>query len=111
MAWLETVVCSSHKKVNARFLRILNAHQEMKRRQKGCLLAWAAKSVYGQQLFLVQTLYSSRNDLKTISQIVRDKLDPEHGSLDSFMSGPPLVGIFEVDEFQFLDQFKSDKKA
>ena len=106
MAWLETVVCSSHKKVNARFLRILNAHQEMKRRQKGCLLAWAAKSVDGQPLFLVQTLYSSRNDLKTISKIVRDKLDPEHGSLDSFMSGPPLIGIFEVDEKQFLEQFR-----
>ena len=106
MAWLETVVCSSHKKVNARFLRILNAHQEMKRRQEGCLLAWAAKSVDGQPLFLVQTLYSSRNDLKTISQIVRDKLDPEHGSLDSFMSGPPLIGIFEVDEKQFLEQFR-----
>ncbi len=111
MAWLETVVCSSHKKVDARFLRILNAHQELKRRQDGCLLAWAAKSVDGQPLFLVQTLYSSRKHMKSISAIVSNKLDPEHGPLESFMSGPPLVGIFEVDEFQFLDQFKSDKKA
>ena len=57
MAWLETVVCSSHKKIDARFLRTLNAHQELKRRQDGCLLAWAARSVDGQPLFLVQTLY------------------------------------------------------
>ena len=28
MAWLETVVCSCKKKVDARFLRVLNAHQE-----------------------------------------------------------------------------------
>ena len=109
MAWLETVVCSSHKKVNARFLRVLNSHQELKRRQDGCLLAWAAKSVDGQPLFLVQTLYKSRNDLKLISKIVSDKLDSEHGPLESFMSGPPLVGIFEVDEVQFLHQFKIDE--
>jgi hypothetical protein len=38
--------------------------------------------------------------------LVADKLDPEHGPLESFMSGPPLVGIFEVDEVKFLEQFK-----
>ena len=110
MAWLETVVCSSQKKVDARFLRILNAHQELKRRQDGCLLAWAARSVDGQPLFLVQTLYKSRNHLKEVSRFVSEKLDPEHGPLESFMSGPPLVGIFEVDEVQFLEQFKNAEK-
>ena len=67
------------KKVDARFLRILNAHQELKRRQDGCLLAWAARSVDGQPLFLVQTLYKSRNHLKEVSRLVSEKLDPEHG--------------------------------
>ena len=110
MAWLETVVCSSHKKIDARFLRTLNAHQELKRRQDGCLLAWAARSVDGQPLFLVQTLYKSRTHLKRISKIVAEKLDSEHGSLESFMSGPPLVGIFEVDEKRFLEQFKPQEK-
>jgi len=110
MAWLETVVCSSQKKVDARFLRILNAHQELKRRQEGCLLAWAARSVDGQPLFLVQTLYKSRKHLKEISKVVSQKLDSEHGPLESFMSGPPLVGIFEVDEVRFMEQFKSSKK-
>jgi len=110
MAWLETVVCSSHRKVDARFLRILNAHQELKRRQDGCLLAWAAKSVDGQPLFLVQTLYVSRKHMKSITKLVSEKLDSEHGPLESFMSGPPLLGIFEVDEVQFLDQFKSGEK-
>ena len=110
MAWLETVVCSAHKKVDARFLRILNAHQELKRRQEGCLLAWAARSVDGQPLFLVQTLYKSRNHLKEVSRLVSGKLDSEHGALESFMSGPPLVGIFEVDEVQFLNQFKNVEK-
>ena len=110
MAWLETVVCSSQKKVDARFLRVLNSHQELKRRQDGCLLAWAARSVDGQPLFLVQTLYKSRKYLKTISRLVTEKLDPEHGPLESFMSGPPLVGIFEVDEVQFLEQYKALEK-
>ena len=106
MAWLETVVCSSQKKVDARFLRILNSHQELKRRQDGCIMAWVAKSVDGQPLFLVQSLYKSRKYMKSISKLVADKLDPEHGPLESFMSGPPLVGIFEVDEVKFLEQFK-----
>ena len=48
--------------------------------------------------------------MKKISTIVGEKLDPEHGPLESFMSGPPLVGIFEVDEVQFLNQFKLDEK-
>ena len=82
----------------------------MKRRQDGCLLAWAAKSVDGQPLFLVQTLYVSRKHMREISGIVSQKLDSEHGPLESFMSGPPLVGIFEVDEVQFLQQFKSHEK-
>jgi len=111
MAWLETVVCSSQKKVDARFLRILNAHQELKRRQDGCIMAWAAKSVDGQPLFLVQSLYKSRKHMKSISKMVATKLDPEHGPLESFMSGPPLVGIFEVDEVKFLQQFQQDENS
>ncbi len=109
MAWLETVVCSSQKKVDARFLRILNSHQELKRRQDGCLLAWAARSVDGQPLFLVQTLYKSRSYMKSITKLVSNKLDQEHGPLESYMSGPPLVGIFEVDEVKFLEQLESRK--
>lgn len=106
MAWLETVVCSSKKKVDARFLRVINAHQELKRRQDGCISAWAARSVDGQPLFLVQSLYKSRKHLQKITILVSDKMDSEHGSLQSFMAGPPLVGIFEVDELEFVSQFE-----
>ena len=42
---------------------------------------------------------------------VAAKLDPEHGPLESFMSGPPLVGIFEVDEVKFLEQFKQGEDS
>ena len=106
MAWLETVVCSSRKKVDARFLRILNSHQELKRRQDGCIAAWAARSVDGQPLFLVQSLYVSRKNLQEITKLVSEKMDSEYGSLESFMAGPPLVGIFQVDEKEFLKQFQ-----
>jgi len=41
--------------------------------------------------------------------LVADKLDSEHGPLESYMSGPPLVGIFEVDEVTFLEQFKQSE--
>ncbi len=110
MAWLETVVCSSQKKLDSRFIRIINSHQEHKRPQEGWVRGWGARSVVGQPLFLVQTLYKSRNHLKEVSRLVSEKLDPEHGPLESFMSGPPLVGIFEVDEVQFLDQFNNAEK-
>ncbi len=106
MAWLETVVCSSKKKVDARFLRVLNAHQELKRRQEGCIAAWAARSVDGQPLFLVQSLYTSRKHLQQITKQVSEIMDSEHGSLQSFMAGPPLMGIFEVDESKFAYQFE-----
>ena len=106
MAWLETVVCSSKKKVDARFLRVLNAHQELKRRQQGCIAAWAARSVDGQPLFLVQSLYKSRKHLQKITKQVSEIMDSEHGSLQSFMAGPPLMGIFEVDESKFVNQFE-----
>ena len=77
MAWLETVVCSSQKKVDARFLRILNAHQELQASTRfGCIMAWAAKSVDGQPLFLVQSLYKSRKYMKNIAKLVATKLDP-----------------------------------
>jgi hypothetical protein len=54
----------------------------------------------------VQSLYTSRKDLQRITKLVSEKMDSEHGSLQSFMSGPPLVGIFEVDETEFVNQFE-----
>jgi hypothetical protein len=33
-------------------------------------------------------------------------MDSEYGSLESFMAGPPLVGIFEVDKDEFIKQFE-----
>ena len=35
--WLETVVCSARKGVDARLERMLEARQEMRRRTEGCL--------------------------------------------------------------------------
>ena len=35
--WLETVVCSARKGVDARLERMLEARQEMRRRTEGCI--------------------------------------------------------------------------
>ena len=47
-------------------------------------------------------IQNEEKHMRSISKIVTDKLDSEHGPLESFVGGPPLVGIFEVDEVQFL---------
>ena len=83
-------------------------HQELKRRQDGCVMAWAAKSVDGQPLFLVQSLYKSRKYMKSIAKLVADKLDPEHGPLESFMSGPPPV---EYSKLMRLTSLNSSNRA
>ena len=55
--WLETVVCSARKGVDARLERMLEARQEMRRRTEGCLRAWVSRSMDGQPMFLLQAIY------------------------------------------------------
>ena len=43
--WLETVVCSARKGVDARLERMLEARQEMRRRTEGCIRAWVSRSM------------------------------------------------------------------
>ena len=52
--WLETVVCSARKGVDARLERMLEARQEMRRRTDGCIRAWVTRSIDKQPMFLLQ---------------------------------------------------------
>lgn len=92
---IETVVCSGAAGKEARFKRMLEARQEFKRRQSGCLAAWIAQSTDGQGLYLVHLVYQDKKSWNRISKQLVEKLDSKDGGLEGVIGGPPLVGMFE----------------
>lgn len=103
---VETVVCSGAKGKEARFKRMLQARQEFKRRQDGCLAAWIGQSIDGQGLFIVHSVFEDKKSWKRISQKIADSLDTKDGGLEGVFAGPPLVGMFEAT----LDSLNLSKK-
>ena len=105
MAWVETIVCSAKKGVDARLRRMLRARQEYKRRQPGCIGAWMGTAAESSAMMLVQSAFQSSEDWKRISQEIQASLDVEDGGIEGLLLGPPLVGIFEIpdDELGQLD--------
>ena len=95
--WLETVVCSARKGVDARLERMLEARQEMRRRMDGCIRAWVARSIDNQPMFLLQAIYKDEESWRNSSEKVKDELDSRDGGIENLLGGPPLVGIFGLD--------------
>ena len=94
--WLETVVCSARKGVDARLERMLEARQEMRRRTEGCLRAWVSRSMDGQPMFLLQAVYDNQESWHRSAKRVAEELDSRDGGIESLLGGPPLVGIFAL---------------
>ena len=109
MAWVETIVCSGRKGVDARLRRMLRARLEYKRRQPGCIGAWMGQGADSSDMMLVQSAFHSAADWKRISKEIQSSLDVEDGGIEGLLLGPPLVGIFEIpnEELQEL-QFGSN---
>ena len=95
--WLETVVCSARKGVDARLERMLEARQEMRRRTEGCRLAWVSRSIDGNAMFLVQAIYDDEDAWHRSAKRISEELDTRDGGIESLLGGPPLVGIFSLD--------------
>ena len=96
MAWVETIVCSARKGVDARLRRMLRARLEYKRRQPGCIGAWMGTAAESAEMMLVQSAFHSSEDWKRISTEIQKNLDVEDGGIVGLLLGPPLVGIFEI---------------
>ena len=94
--WLETVVCSARKGVDARLERMLEARQEMRRRTDGCIRAWVSRSMDGQPMFLLQAIYDCEESWHKSAKRVSEELDSRDGGIESLLGGPPLVGIFAL---------------
>jgi len=110
MAWVETIVCSGRKEVNARLRRMLRARLEYKRRQPGCIGAWMGEGADSPDMMLVQSAFQSAEDWKRISTEIQSNLDVEDGGIEGLLLGPPLVGIFEIPDEE-LQQLQFDSNA
>ena len=95
---LETVVCSSRSGADARLHRMLSTRQLLRRRTEGCLHAWVSRSSDGTGMFLVQAIYSNREVIKNAAALIEEKLDTHDGGIESLLSGPPLIGYFDLEK-------------
>lgn len=95
---LETVVCSSRSGADARLHRMLSTRQLLRRRTEGCIHAWVSRSSDGTGMFLVQAIYSDREVIKNVAALIEEKLDKHDGGIESLLSGPPLIGYFDLEQ-------------
>ncbi len=107
MFWIETVVCSGIIGKEARLMRMLEVRQEFKRRQPGCVSAWVGRNPDQREVFIVQSVFASQETWREISQKANDLIDKKDGGIESLLSGPPLVGVFETNEEHL--ELKRDK--
>jgi len=98
MFWIETVVCSGVIGKEARLMRMLEVRQEFKRRQQGCVSAWVGRNPEQREVLIVQSVFVSQEAWRDISQKAIDLLDEKDGGIESLLTGPPLVGLFETNE-------------
>ena len=96
--WLETVVCSARKGVDARLERMLEARQEMRSRTEGCVSAWVSDLWMVSQCSCFRQSMMMKNLGIAVQRGVADELDSRDGGIESLLGGPPLVGIFSFDE-------------
>ena len=103
--WIETVVCSARKGRSARLRRLLEARQALKKRCDGCSSAWVAPAVSEKNLFLVQAIFTDEKSWRSASERIVAELDSKDGGIEPELVGPPLVGMFQIDE----EDLKSSK--
>ena len=96
MPILETVVCQTVKGKEARFERMVKSRVELSKRQDGCLASWYGISNSDEYLYLIQTAYDSIEKFHEVKKLLEDTLDSNDGGLESCLSGPPLLGLFEI---------------
>ena len=98
MPYLETIVCQAKEGKEARFERMVRSRIELSKRQKGCTNSWYGISSSDNFLFLIQTVYLDLESFHQVKKKVDGTLDPKDGGLESCLSGPPLLGLFEISE-------------
>ena len=98
MPILETIVCQTMKGKEARFHRMVKARMELSKRQDGCINSWYGVSNSDEFLYLIQTAYDDIDQFHNVKKLIEETLDVKDGGLESCLSGPPLLGLFEIDK-------------
>ena len=98
MQYLETIVCQAKEGKEARFERMVKSRIELAKRQGGCVNSWFGKSSTDEFLFLIQTVYQDLDSFHEVKKLVDSTLDSKDGGLESCLSGPPLLGLFKIDD-------------
>ena len=96
MPYLETIVCQTSKGKEARFERMIKSRVEYSKRQDGCENAWYGISSTDEYLFIIQICYDSMDSFHNVKKLVEETLDKQDGGLEACLSGPPLLGLFEI---------------
>ena len=97
MPILETIVCQTTKGKEARFERMVKSRIELSKRQSGCIAAWYGISNSDEFLFIIQIAYESMEQFHEIKKLVEATLDQKDGGLESCLTGPPLLGLFDIE--------------
>ena len=95
---METIVCSAKSGKEKRLRKLLETRITFRKRFDSCHNAWVCQSADGTGTFLVQSIYSTEEAWKKISEKIQEKLDPKDGGIESCLLGPPLVGMFIFEE-------------
>ena len=77
-----------------RLRKLLETRITFRKRFDSCRNAWVCQSADGSGTFLVQSIYSTEEAWKKISENIQEKLDPKDGGIESCLLGPPLLGMF-----------------
>lgn len=94
----ETIVCRAKENTDARLERMIKARIEFSKRSDFALNSWYGRSQSDELLFMIQTTFADLESYHKLKSSIQEKLDSKDGGLEACFSGPPLVGMFEIDE-------------
>ena len=95
---METIVCSAKSGKEKRLKKLLDTRIAFRKRSKKCHSAWVCQSADGSGTFLVQAIYANEKAWREVSEYIRDHLDSKDGGVEVHLNGPPLVGMFILED-------------
>ena len=96
MYWLEIVVCSPRTGKAKRLHRLLEYRASRKKDREGCVNAWVGTAVDESGVVLACAIFEDEVTWGRISEAVNAASDKRDGGLEPILTGPPIVGVFQV---------------
>ena len=96
MYWLEIVVCSPRSGKAKRLHRLMEYRTSRKMDCEGCVNAWVGTAVDESGVLLACAIFEDEAAWGRISEAVNAASDKRDGGLEPILTGPPIVGVFQV---------------